>query len=128
MRLLRDFPFTNPMLCRRCDSIHFSPWSGGSELLFAGFVFAVLHKTRASFLQSLSAGCHLCIMIRGQLGSSEVDDRTCELLGADVVLRRRSANTSRLTSVTVISKLGSGLLDIIDPLPGLPPVPNFISS
>ncbi len=106
------------MLCQHCNSIRFGPWPGEDSQPFGDFFYAVIHETRESFLRSLSAGCHLCIMIRGQLGNSEVDDRTCELLGADVVLRR-SAKAGGSTSLSIISRLGAGLLDVINSLPGL---------
>ncbi len=56
-------------------------------------------------------------MIRGQLGNTDVADAMCESLGADVVLRR-SAENSNLAPVAILSRLGTGELKIIDPLPG----------
>ena len=116
---------TMAMLCARCRAISFQAKTPESLRIASGppnqgdFVFYALHETKESFLDSISAGCHLCIMINGQLGTHSAPDKACDWLNAWVVLRRL-ATSRNSRSVSVLSNLGGCVLNIIDPIQGLP--------
>ncbi|KAB5535359.1 heterokaryon incompatibility protein-domain-containing protein [Coniochaeta sp. 2T2.1] len=109
------------MLCQRCQPISFQPFDGGtgrgrrpgssSELIY------ILHHDRASFAQSVTAGCQLCTMIEARMTrtSSPSLPPAYRSLQAYVVLKCSIGNrTVDLPgSVTVISLRGTFVLEVI---------------
>ncbi|KAK5993835.1 hypothetical protein PT974_07272 [Cladobotryum mycophilum] len=110
------------MPCEACAAIHFRPLK--SHDFRQPQLFHVLHRNRQSFNKSLSEGCHLCLLISSQLDEYESDSDICDTLQAYIVLLRSGnvTNTTRvgdIRSIRVASRLGTAVLDVIQPLPDL---------
>jgi len=110
------------MLCLRCRSIRFGSleqWVVADTATAHKRDFCVLHATRESFQDSLTQGCHLCIMISGLLGlEEEGEDSICEALGAFLVLEKAKWPAIFKHIIVRSGGLGGGILRIIDPVPG----------
>jgi len=116
------------MLCVKCQSLHFQPHPAESD---ASFFIYVLHESKESFFSSVNQKCHLCCLVRGQLGKVEIPRPECDKLNAFVVLRIRDGDTI-LRSMTdgdwsegmtlpieILSKLGvSSLSGLVQQIPG----------
>lgn len=118
------------MLCKRCSSISFQPLQIGSQpersVRNAGSdVIYILHHDRASFTQSLSAGCHLCTLIEAKLNRAEslALPTAYRSIKAYIILKTVGQGFlgSLPQSLSVISLRGTLLLDIIEPVAGLTP-------
>ncbi|KAK8029318.1 hypothetical protein PG991_006374 [Apiospora marii] len=88
--------------------------------------FHVLHRTRSSFLASIDWGCNFCILLRSQLGLTEVDRNLVDGLEAYVALRLKISDEAdedtdfkQPWSIAIISRLGNAVLDVIGGIPGL---------
>ncbi|KAK8868947.1 heterokaryon incompatibility protein-domain-containing protein [Apiospora arundinis] len=87
--------------------------------------YHVLHKTPASLSSSINEGCDLCILIRAQLGATEVESDLLEELKAYVVLSLRILDEEGEAlgfgpspwSIDIISSLGNAPLEVIDKIP-----------
>lgn len=110
--------------CHQCRTLSFrEPEHEIPSLRGVSTLFHILHRTKESWLQSISSGCHLCTLVRGQVYNSDVSSPICDALGAFVVLAitvRRGgdlANDPHLT-VKIISKLGNSGLKRIENVGG----------
>ncbi|KAM7208361.1 Heterokaryon incompatibility protein (HET) domain containing protein [Naviculisporaceae sp. PSN 640] len=106
--------------CDRCRILSFRKPEGHIPSLGSKLVH-ILHRTKESWLQSISAGCHLCTLVRGQVYNSLISSPVCDAVGAYVVLAINvwpgvdPAQDQRLT-VGIISKLGISSLHRIEDL------------
>ncbi|KAK7998321.1 hypothetical protein PG989_006361 [Apiospora arundinis] len=88
--------------------------------------YHVLHKTQASLSSSISEGCDLCILVRAQLGATEVESDLLDELKAYVVLKLQILDEEGEAmgfrpspwSIDILSSLGNAPLEVIDKLPG----------
>jgi len=125
------------MLCSRCQTLRFeaNPFCDRDDLdLLCYFpLLCILHETRGSFLDSTAKACHLCCLIRAQLGTLEFPSPECDVIGAFVALltdhpfsdfrqRRAGAGLGRRgvpLTVSIISRLGNGsLVEVPTDMPG----------
>lgn len=111
------------MLCDQCQGIQFRRLSAAPNALSSIIVnTAILHPTSDSFRNSITQGCHFCILVRAQLGATEVDNTTLDSPGAYVTLRLRiligDEDLEPSWSLTIVSRLGNAVLREIDEVPG----------
>lgn len=107
------------MLCEQCLTIKFTTSASNHR----GMTY-ILHKTRSSFDESLARGCSLCLLIRGKLDKHESRSDVCDELAAYVVLVQywklsKNGTLQKTRSISVASRLGSAVFDVIEPIPGL---------
>lgn len=124
------------MLCDRCTSVifDFGPIAGPRK----DSALYILHKDHDSFLRSISLGCHLCTLIKGQLNSNhdlwDKDDPIirkylsdasivlpdiCDKLDGYIIVTAKLRENGTLSGWDIISRAGQASLNTIDPLPGL---------
>lgn len=120
------------MLCQSCLGIHFHR---PHQVFEPHSYFHVLHRTRSSFLSSIDGGCNFCILVRSQLGLTEVEDNLVNVLQAYVALRLRildeadeGTDCEQPWSINIISRLGNVVLDVIGDIPGTVAIANIICS
>jgi len=112
--------------CDQCRTLSFKkpdvdigsvgPLGDGGKLVH------ILHRTKESWLRSLADGCHFCALVKGQVYTSELPNRVCDVLEAYVVLvvsvfpRPLEATKVTTGKVHIISRLGNASLTEIDHL------------
>ena len=124
------------MLCDRCASIkfNFSPTAGRPK----DHSLYILHRDHDSFLRSVSLGCHLCNLIKGQLdikyedqaGDDQVLRDTADVMDAlyadqevyMIVMAERPPNNTSIKDLSIVSQIGVVFLKAIGLLPGLTPL------
>ena len=97
--------------------------------------YYALHETLSSFQASIDEKCDFCILVRAQLGDTEVENSLLDGLEAYVALRLLvsdyeddDSQYEQAWSITIVSSLGNAALDVISRVPGTVISPSPVSS